>query len=295
MTDAVQILVAEGAQVRQNNCVTTTKFTGLELDVGGEPLSFRITVGADKLSLPDMVPAARVIAGQVSKAATEGVYREGGHIACRPGCCACCHYLVPLSVPEALMLMQELGSAPEFRRRSAQRLWLLGARRILRNRPPTELLDGETGGATDNGANLSALSNWYRSLKQACPFLRDGLCTIYEMRPLACREYLVRGSYRACRDGHDSGKVVEIPVRTTEVLGRLAADLEGTSVEAVMLPLVSVWYQANRQRAEQTWAATEMVERLVTIIEETAGGNSCGSCSLASTAVLSSSRTIETR
>jgi Fe-S-cluster containining protein len=273
VADELQISVAEGAHASQNACVTTNKFIGLEIDIAGEPLSFRITLGADRLSLPDVVPIARTIATQTSKAATEAVCREGGHIACRPGCCACCHYLVPLSVPEALRLMQEVGSVPEFRQRSAQRLWLLTARRILRNKPPMELCSRDAKAAKDSNADLKAISRWYRSLKQACPFLREGLCTIYEIRPLACREYLVRGSYKACRDGHDSGQVVEIPVRATEVLGRLAAGLEETGIEAVMLPLVSVWHQANRSRAEQTWPAKEMVERFVTIVRQTAERN----------------------
>ncbi|MHC4343654.1 MAG: YkgJ family cysteine cluster protein [Planctomycetota bacterium] len=273
MTQEFQIAVAEGAHASQDSCVTAGKIIGLELDIFGEPASFNITVGPGQATLADIVPVARTVCEKITGLATEKVRQEGGHIACRPGCCACCHCLVPLSVPEALRLMQEVLNLPESRQKLVQRVWLLTARRILRKKPPQEVVDQPAEPAGDIAPELTAVSNWYHGMKQACPFLREGLCTIYEIRPLACREYFVKGSYRACRGDDAAGQVAEVPVRTTEVLGRLAADLEGTSVEAVMLPLVSVWHQANPHRAEQTWPATQMVERFVTIAKQTAEEN----------------------
>jgi len=269
VTQEFQIAVAEGAVVPQNTYPTPAKIIGLELEILGEPVSFNIIAGPGRTTLADIVPAARTVCERITEITTEKVCQEAGHIACRAGCCACCHYLVPLSVPEAMRLVQDISSPHESRQKLVQRAWLLTARRILRKRPPQEV----TAEPGDTPPNLKSLSDWYRSLKQVCPFLREGLCTIYEIRPLACREYFVKGSCRACRGGHGSGQPVEIPVRTTEVLGRLAAELEGTTVEAVMLPLVSVWHQANRKRAEQTWPATEIAERFVTITKETAEKN----------------------
>ncbi|HUT31328.1 MAG TPA: YkgJ family cysteine cluster protein [Sedimentisphaerales bacterium] len=273
MTQEFQIAVAEGAHASQNSCVTAARIIGLEFDIFGEPASFDITAGPGRMTLAGIVPVARAICEKMTGLATEKIRQQGGHIACRPGCCACCHYLVPLSVPEAFRLMQEVLSLPESRQKLVQRVWLLTARRILRRKPPHEVLNQPLDHSAKAASELNAISNWYRSLKQPCPFLREGLCTIYEIRPLACREYFVEGSYRACRGGHGSGQVVELPVRTTEVLGRLAAHLEGAAAEAVMLPLVSVWHQANRPRAEQTWPATEMVERFVEIVKQTAERN----------------------
>jgi Fe-S-cluster containining protein len=270
VTQELQIAVAEGADTLQDTRLTPAKIIGLELDIFGEPASFNITAGPGQITMAEIVPVARTVCEKITGLATEKTRQEGGHIACRAGCCACCHCLVPLSVPEALRLMQEVLNLPESRQKLVQRVWLLTARRILRKKPPQEVLDQPAEPAGDIAPELTAVSNWYHGLKQACPFLREGLCTIYEIRPLACREHFVKGSYRACRGDDAAGQVAEVPVRTTEVLGRLAADLEGTSVEAVMLPLVSVWHQANPQRAEQTWPAIEMVERFAEIVKQTA-------------------------
>jgi Fe-S-cluster containining protein len=122
-----------------------------------------------------------------------------------------------------------------------------------------------TDGSLDHGIDLNTVSDWYRSFKQACPFLRNGLCTIYEIRPLACREYFVKGSHKACADPAVTPERIETILRTSEILGQLAGELEHSSVEAVMLPLVLVWHTNNLQRANQTWPAELMVKRFVEI------------------------------
>jgi hypothetical protein len=58
------------------------------------------------------------------------------------------------------------------------------------------------------------------------------------------------------------------------VLGRLAAEFEGTDVEAIMLPLSLVWFEENQQRAERTWPADLLVGRFVEIIQEMADNHS---------------------
>ena len=59
-------------------------------------------------------------------------------------------------------------------------------------------------------------------------------------------------------------------MRTTEVLGQLAAELEGTTVEAVMLPLVTVWYENNIERNKQTRPSEMMVKRFGELVENAA-------------------------
>jgi len=54
----------------------------------------------------------------------------------------------------------------------------------------------------------------------------------------------------------------------------LGCELEDTSAEAVMLPLVLFWAQENVERARQTWPAAMMVERFVEILKAMASKNS---------------------
>ena len=130
--------------------------------------------------------------------------------------------------------------------------------------------------STTNSPNqVRQLGNWYAGLKLPCPFLSGGLCTIYEQRPTACREHFVTGSGLPCEtECMVQSQMVMMPVRVVEALGQLASELEGTCVEAVMLPLALPWAQENLQRHQRTWPAIMMVERFVEILQETASKKS---------------------
>jgi hypothetical protein len=67
--------------------------------------------------------------------------------------------------------------------------------------------------------------------------------------------------------------VLDIPVRLPNVLGQLASELEGTDVEAVILPLSLVWFEENSERVERSWPAEMMVKRFVEIVEAMAKSN----------------------
>jgi hypothetical protein len=68
-----------------------------------------------------------------------------------------------------------------------------------------------------------------------------------------------------------------MPVSTLKSLGQLTSELEGTSVEAVMLPLALPWAQENLKRDQRIWPAEMMVERFVEIIKAMASENSTAS------------------
>ena len=71
-----------------------------------------------------------------------------------------------------------------------------------------------------------------------------------------------------------TAEVVEMPVQMVDALAQLVSELEGTGVEAVMLPLVLVWHEGNPRRARRTWPAEMMVERFVEIVKAMASKNS---------------------
>lgn len=77
---------------------------------------------------------------------------------CQPGCNACCHEPTPVSMPEIIDLAVRVAA------------WTPGDREELRRR-------GET---YRQQAKLDARP-------RACPFLVNGLCSVYEHRPLNCR------------------------------------------------------------------------------------------------------------
>jgi len=267
VTDANTPLVVVSRNTGEDSDPTTGS-RELAVDVFDKPVDVRVRIGSESAGLADIVPLAQTVSEEITKRALEALGPERSRIACRASCCACCHYLVPLSVPEALRLNHDIQRLPQSRRRLIERECILKAHRIIDQGRARATSCHQECGATATAEDLKALSQWYKNLSLTCPFLEDGLCTIYAERPICCREYFVTGSAKACSGEGGVAEAVRMPVYVTEVLGRLAAELEQTSVEAVMLPLVLVWYEHNAERDRQTWPTDMLVDRFAKIVQD---------------------------
>ena len=112
-------------------------------------------------------------------------------VECRRGCSYCCHMNVAVTPLEAARIAAGLRRRPDGDRRSA----LLGADVRLGRR----------------GAEARL------AMKQPCPLLVEGACSIYEMRPLACRA-LLSLSAQLCEleaEAAASGRPSSVPTLVT--------------------------------------------------------------------------------
>ncbi|MBL7186359.1 MAG: YkgJ family cysteine cluster protein [Phycisphaerae bacterium] len=247
----------------------------LELDVLDERLRFRIGVADEQVRLADIVPLARTISARIADIVIARNRREGIDIACRKGCGHCCKsHLVPLAIPEVFRLKEYIYSRPRDQRDAMLRLCLLAAKGILSEEPPEFMAPRTPTDSIDSLAFLSDVSKWYVGLGVCCPFLSKNICTIYENRPLACRDYFVYGGSNACVNADAAAERVKMPVPMVEVLGQLAGEFEDDDIEAVILPLTPVWCEQNVDRAERTWSAKTMAKRFVEIVGARASENS---------------------
>jgi len=273
MVENLPIIALAKYERVEDTCGSGAAIIGLEFDIFGEPVHFRIGVAHKQARLADIAPMARKLSTKLAPAVLNQLGKEEKFVPCCKGCSACCNYLVPLSVPEVFRMKQEVLAVPANRGRAVLQSCLDAPKRVLDNSsqssdlyPSTEIL-GPT--------RVSQLGRWYAGLKLSCPFLSDGLCTIYEQRPTACREHIVTGSPSLCEaEWTDESQVVQMPVSILEALGQLASKLEATSVEAVMLPLALPWAQENLPRHERTWPAVMMVEQFIEIVKTMAVENS---------------------
>ena len=226
----------------------------------------QISVSSEPAGLADLVPLAQTISSKISESAMNKAGDAGHNVPCGKGCGACCSYMVPLSAPEALHIGRDIGPLSESSDPDTAEALAKAAGRIINSWPESPLVsaDGDDG-------DMMALGKWYASLDLQCPFLSRGTCTIYDKRPIACREHAVIGSAGDCA-GFDParGNRLEMPFKTLEALGQLAADLEQTEVQAVMMPLAPFWYEANRHRATPTWPGPELVMRFLDLLARTA-------------------------
>lgn len=129
--------------------------------------------------------------------------RAGKPVACGKGCGDCCVQPIPVTSPEVLGLSWFADAMLHGEPRAAVAAALKGLR--------------EAGGSPGRGPG--------------CPFFVEGVCAVYPLRPLACREYVVLG--RPCSPGEDAattrpGDMVRLPVAAQR------------GAFALMLPLVGI-------------------------------------------------------
>lgn len=275
MTENIRITAGNKLIGPGVNSYRDSKVVRLELDVLDEKLNFCIVVGQVQARLADIVPLARSICSNIINVVLKKIRSRGEYIPCYKGCSTCCYRcLVPVSVPEAFRLKEEIEKEPAYKRQSIWEDCLNASRHILTHKPPKKFVHKSAESSSNKPANLVLISNWYSSLKLACPFLNQDICTIYQKRPLVCREHFIIGSAEGCEEDDYSAEVVEMPIQVPNALGQLASELEDTNVEAVILPLTLVWCKENKERAARTWPYSMMVERFVEIIKAMAVKNS---------------------
>lgn len=126
--------------------------------------AFGATLSA-KAGIPDLADALQRQAAEAFETNVE-IQCAGEALACRGGCAACCALRVTATAPEILAVAAQLrqiaASAPAFGR-------------ILRERIAAA---AELSGHADAE---------HLALGQACAFIIDGHCVIYDWRPLSCR------------------------------------------------------------------------------------------------------------
>lgn len=269
MIDSLSMPVLDESVQPDNNCLHGAEIISFELDIAGRTECFHINVTAKQATLSDIVPLARRLSTKLTNLFLERLRGDGQFIPCRKGCSACCSYLIPLSVPEVFRLREELLAMPQDKGIRILKSCAVAAKKIL---------DESTKNLTTNKLkenDATQLSKWYAGLKLACPLLSDGLCMLYEQRPLACREHIATGSNFFCQPDHKGEpNIVPMPISVLEALGQLTVELENLEIEAVMLPLAFAWAQDNLRRSRRTWPAVTMVEHFVEILEIMASENS---------------------
>ncbi len=98
----------------------------------------------------------------------------GVELSCRPGCSACCSLPVNATYPEAVFAVAYIRErfSPDEIRTLVERAdeWIAWS--------------GNELSGYANGADLASVYSLYGP---GCPLLKDGLCSIYPVRPMGCR------------------------------------------------------------------------------------------------------------
>jgi Fe-S-cluster containining protein len=176
------------------------------------------------------------ISTEVADMATEAARGMGLEVSCKKGCGACCRQLVPLSPPEAAMIFEFVASMPEPRKHQTEKGFSVALKR-LKKRGVFERLEQLHDPLISDEA-YQGITEAYFDEHIPCPFLVDECCSIHEVRPSMCREYLVSSPAENCRSPL-GGEVLRLPisVRLSEALARTWASL--SKMPVMVIPLIN--------------------------------------------------------
>ncbi|HET7774700.1 MAG TPA: YkgJ family cysteine cluster protein [Burkholderiaceae bacterium] len=196
-----------------------------ELRVRNRGIRVQLDVPQRPESAAWFLPTARTLANRVIHIAVEDVAAAGEPISCKAGCGACCKQLVPILPSEARRIAQLVDEMPQprqavIRERFAQAGAAMQAAQV------DEPLRKAANSLTPDQAN--ALGMKYFEMGVSCPFLEEGSCSIYEERPLICREYLVSSPASECEwPTAEKIRKVAIPAKVAQAAMQLEQDREG--------------------------------------------------------------------
>ncbi len=258
------IVLSESEASNRNRDRKTIAF---EIDILGKPVRICFGINKKQTKLADIVPPAQEVCEKIIDVAVNEIRKQGENIPCRKGCCACCRYFVPLSVPEAFWLREKIFAMPAAQQEIILKSCLSAAVRIIGKKLPKPIAASIS---SDVEPDIEKVESWYKSLNLDCPFLYKKVCLIYKQRPLVCREYFIVGSSRACKGKRGDAKVVKLPVRISQVLSQLASKLEGVEEQAVAVPLALSWCEDNLERSKRVWPTTLVLRHFVEITKKMA-------------------------
>lgn len=131
-------------------------------------------------------------------------------ITCRRGCNFCCYNEVTITWDEAALLY-EISNDENFESRFKIDWNKVEEQRAVRH---------------------STLAHEQR----ACVYLKDGECSVYEARPMACRKYFVQNDPEKCDyQKHPQGKTEVVYLRPAEMLATSMMSIQETGTMADML------------------------------------------------------------
>jgi Fe-S-cluster containining protein len=230
----------------------------VDLAVAGRRLQARLEVPAGPTPLLQLLPIARGLEHASVSAAVEDAAAAGMPLSCRAGCAACCRHMVPLSVPEAYHIRDLVERLPEPRRGEVRARFAAARRRLEQAGLLADLLAPRPFGPGEAVPHADD----YFSLGLACPFLEEESCSIYEERPLICREYVVVSPPEHCARPRWAGvQVLKLPLEVWRAFARTAIPRDDGRLEWLALIVAPEW--ADSHPPEQAMrSGPELLQKL---------------------------------
>jgi Fe-S-cluster containining protein len=220
----------------------------------------QVRVPDTPMGLSDLVPPVYELCNGAAQLAIRRSESEGKPVRCGPGCGACCRQLVPLSMPEAIFLVEYIEQLAPQRSAAIKNSFAAGLAAIEQS----GLLDKLY--TIDRQKDDVAIALAYFQLGIACPFLDQESCGIHQLRPCACREFNVTSPPAFCADPlQGTIERVTIHRKMTAALAQTAARLLGLQPVLIPFPLIYDWYGNHTEYAALQWKGIGLFELMLSV------------------------------
>ncbi|MEO7097247.1 MAG: YkgJ family cysteine cluster protein [Polyangiales bacterium] len=244
----------------------------LHLDVRGQSRGIAFPVAVGEATPLDLVPMARALSAGLTAASLDWVASEGRTVSCSAGCAACCRPLIPISPIEAVSLLEVVRAMPEPRQSQVRarfagavaRMEAAGLLEAKAAKGRQALLQKDARGGESPWDNVSRR---YHALQIACPFLENEACSIYEQRPMVCREYHVVSPKEYCATLDPRTEAIPWYVRLSEVLAEAGRAIVGGSSASIPLSLALEWAEVHGDAYRATHDGETMAQKLLEEID----------------------------
>lgn len=209
---------------------------------------WQVSVPQKTVPLKRLLPILQGLTDKIMEVAVSDVRETGAEISCTKGCGACCRQLVPVSRTEAIYLRELIDGMSEERRSEIRRQFENAIERLEKSGLLARLISRGSSSGKDR-TNLG-LDYFYQSI--ACPFLENEACSIYEDRPLACREYLVSSPPENCQaPKKENISCIPIPARLSQIIQKLEnSDTDASPTK--WIPLILILLEGSFQKQQET-------------------------------------------
>lgn len=240
----------------------TTEHFEIALTTSAGQITTVVEVPIGFVPVTSIVPLMRRLGEEAQALEVARSVEVGKTPSCSKGCAACCRMLVPLSSPEALALGQWVRSLPSEQQARISKRFAEAKAQLLSHglwKKLSELGDTST---PPNDDEVEEVNRRYYALRMPCPFLEDESCTIYDERPVACRELLVTSPAERCQDLITNPvEPIPVPVRISTALGLLWQELMQSPTRLIPLPVALEWAERHKEENGRMWKGAELLDR----------------------------------
>jgi Fe-S-cluster containining protein len=174
----------------------------LKLNIGGEHFDLNLTIPAGRVKPQRMLPVFQKLTNEIVARGIQRTEEAGKQISCKAACGACCRQPLLISEAEVYNLAGLVASMPDERRRVIEQRFREGIQHFAGidwfARFDSMSARAAEGHSEELAREFVALLTEYIEQRIPCPFLEAESCSIYEDRPLICREYLVTSPAENC-------------------------------------------------------------------------------------------------